>query len=456
MKMLTKWMSGSGLKARAARSTMLTIFSFGGENALRLGGNLILTRLLFPEAFGLMALIHVVMTGLLMFSDLGLRAAIIQNERSFEPSFLNTAWTIQIVRGTILWLATWLLAAPVAGFYDEPDLAAMLPVAGLTAVIAGFESTRLATASRDLTLGRLTALALGSQAVGLGITIALTFWYQSVWALVFGGLIAPFVKTLLSHIVLPGNKDRIELEMSAAGQLIRFGRYILVSTFAGFLLLDSDRAILGKFVSLGDLALYNIALFMATVPILLITRVSSEILFPVLSRSPAGKMGETVAQITRERTLMNVLTVLLSTVFVFIGDHLIVLLYDPRYEAAGYLLVLIALAQFPLIIEVSYGPMPLAAGHSGRFAVYVTTNALIRVLLLYLGARYFGIIGVVFAPTAGFLITYPFLLVFLRRYHHMNVRADIISALFMLAMAALAIWFKAETFTQAFIRFGNS
>ena len=63
-----------------------------------------LTRLLFPEAFGLMALIQTFMIGLAMFSDLGIGPAIIQSDRGEDPDFLNTAWVMQILRGICLWL----------------------------------------------------------------------------------------------------------------------------------------------------------------------------------------------------------------------------------------------------------------------------------------------------------------------------------------------------------------
>jgi hypothetical protein len=63
--------------------------------------DLILTRLLFPEAFGLMALVQVFMGGLQMFSDLGVNMSIIQSKRGEDPDFLNTAWTFQILRGLI-------------------------------------------------------------------------------------------------------------------------------------------------------------------------------------------------------------------------------------------------------------------------------------------------------------------------------------------------------------------
>ena len=57
-----------------------------------------------------MALIQTFIIGLQMFSDIGIYPSIIQNKRGEEPDFLNTAWTIQIVRGGVLWLADHVLA----------------------------------------------------------------------------------------------------------------------------------------------------------------------------------------------------------------------------------------------------------------------------------------------------------------------------------------------------------
>ena len=154
---------GDSLRSRSMRGSVLTMLNLGSENVLRLAGNLVLTRLLFPEAFGIMALVQVVMTGLKMFSDIGVHLSIIQNKRGNDPLFLDTAWVLQIGRGLLLWLATWALAAPVAAFYEAPILAQLLPVAGLTALLQGFNSTKLATANRELMLGRVTMITLAAR-----------------------------------------------------------------------------------------------------------------------------------------------------------------------------------------------------------------------------------------------------------------------------------------------------
>ncbi len=91
MNVLAQMTQGDSLVARAFRGAGLTVFGFGWGQMMRLASNLILTRILFPEAFGLMALISVFLMGLNMFSDVGVAPAILQSKRGDERSFLDTA-----------------------------------------------------------------------------------------------------------------------------------------------------------------------------------------------------------------------------------------------------------------------------------------------------------------------------------------------------------------------------
>src|SRR5882757_2906675 len=82
------------LKQRAIRGSMWTMVGYVGSQVLRFGSTLVLTRMLFPEIYGKMAIAGVFFQGLQMFSDVGIGPSIIQNERGEHPPFYNTAWTI--------------------------------------------------------------------------------------------------------------------------------------------------------------------------------------------------------------------------------------------------------------------------------------------------------------------------------------------------------------------------
>src|SRR4028119_542476 len=131
----------SSIKKLAIHGAVWTIASYGTSQILRFGSNLILTRLLIPDVFGLMALVYVFISGLHLFSDLGIGVSVIQNKRGDDPVFLNTAWTLQVVRGGFLWVCSLLIAWPVSHFYEERQLLWLIPVVALTTVISGFNST---------------------------------------------------------------------------------------------------------------------------------------------------------------------------------------------------------------------------------------------------------------------------------------------------------------------------
>ncbi|MCU0906990.1 MAG: oligosaccharide flippase family protein [Rhodobacteraceae bacterium] len=434
---LTRRFGGDGLKARAIRGSALTFLQFGGENALRLASNLILTRLLLPDAFGLMALVLVVLVGVAMFSDIGTTSAIIQNKRGEDPDFLNTAWTMQVLRGVFLWLIICLLARPMADFYEEPLLAAILPVAGLTALIDGFRSTRAEVLTRRLQVGRLTALALCSQVINIVVLTALAWHMQSVWALVVGSLFGSTLGVVLSHIALPGQPNRFRFEREAFSTLFTYGKYIFLATIAGFLVNQGDRAILGKYVSLAELGIYNIGFFMATVPGLLGNAVSHRILFPLYSRIPPWEAAENRQKISRARFLVTGVLFAVSLALGLAGVALVELLYDPRYHTAGAILVLIVAGSLPSMITQSYAAMLLAAGQSGRFALLVSSRAISNTVLMLWAVPVYGVAGVPIALFASAILTYPVIIALLRPLHACDPRHDAVFAALCAAVIAL-------------------
>ena len=89
-----------------------------GMQVTRFGGNILLTRLLLPEAFGVIGLAQVFLMALNLLSDVGLTASVIHHPRGKEAKFLDTVWTVSIIRGWILWGLSCLGAVPFARFYD--------------------------------------------------------------------------------------------------------------------------------------------------------------------------------------------------------------------------------------------------------------------------------------------------------------------------------------------------
>jgi O-antigen/teichoic acid export membrane protein len=276
----------AGILSRAARGSVWTALSFFAAQGFRLLSNLILTRLLFPEAFGIMALVTVLLVGLTLFSDMGTGPAIMQSKRGDDRDFLNTAWTIQILRGGMLWLVACVLAYPASVFYDQPLIAVLLPVASLSLLFAGFEPTRVDTANRHLLLGRLTVLDLVATLTGIVVMLVLAYLMRSVWALALGSVVTAAVRLFVLMFFMPGERNHLRLEKDAVHELMHFGFWIFLSSVCGFLVSQGDRAVLGKFLSINGLGVYNIGAFLAMFPMMLGSAVTARVLIPIYREHP--------------------------------------------------------------------------------------------------------------------------------------------------------------------------
>ena len=440
MRSLTSAFQGNRLLARVLRSSSWLVIGYGTSQLMRLISNLILARLLFPEAFGLMALVSVVTVGLMMFSDVGIGPAIAQNKRGDDPEFLNTAWTIQVIRGFLLWGGACLLAWPMAQFYGAPELVLYLPIAGISLALAGFNPTRIETAHRHLIVGRLTALDLLSQFIGIASMILLAWITQSVIALVIGGVIGAAAKLALTHFYLPGEANRFRWEKPAAKELMSFGKWIFLSTAFWFVSSQGDKAILGKFLSLDILGIYNIGYFLASFPLLLGHAVNQRVMIPVYRETPPGASRENAAKLRKMRAVISAGIIGLLAVMALVGPALVELLYDDRYVLAGGIVVVISCALIPQVIGMTYDQAALAAGDSRRFFVFSGSRAVVQVVFLLIGITQFGLLGALVGLGLSVLIVHPVAIWLARVHQAWDARHDLVAAGASAVLIIVSVW----------------
>lgn len=437
---LPRRLQGTSLGARALRSAMLTMGGFGFSQIVRLASNLLLTRLLFPEAFGMMALVLVFLQGLAMFSDVGVSPAILQSKRGDDRDFLDTAWTIQVLRGVGLWLAACLCAWPMAAFYGEAQLLHLLPVAALTLVIAGFNPTRLDTANRHLMLGRVTLLDVFTQMSGIVSAVLIAWATGSVWALVVSGIVSGLVQLALYTKFLPGQHNRFRWEGAAASELINFGKWIFLSTVCGFLFSQGDKIVIGKYLPLDQFGVYNIGFFLASFPMLLGGMMTRKVLIPIYRECPPTQSRANFLRLRKMRCLVTLSLLLLVGIFASLGVWLVDLMYDTRYTSAGAIVVVIACMQIPQIIVLTYDQAALAAGDSRRFFVLAVARATLMMVCLLVGLELAGLIGALLAQGAAILLAYPVVVWLSRRMGAWDGLHDAGFAMLGALIAAFALW----------------
>jgi O-antigen/teichoic acid export membrane protein len=398
------------LKQRALQATTWSAFGYVSSQVLRLGSNMVLARLLFPEAFGLMAMIQIYMQGLQMFSDIGIGPAIIQSKRAGDPVFLNTAWTMQAVRGLSLWVGAVVLSWPMAWFYGERHLAWLIPVSSLTAVISGLNSTSLFTENRRLALARVTVLTLSAQVASLVVMIIGAYLTRSVWSLVVGGLVNSLLIMVLSHAILPGTRNRFCWDAEARRSLLSFGKWIFASTMVTFLAMQLDRLVLGKLVPMELLGVYSLALLVVSFPQRVASRLATSILYPVFvsQAQRQHEKGFTVKVVqAREAVLPPCVVAFLA---IALGAPIVFrYCYDPRYAAAGWMAQMLSIYTWFLLLKESVDRALLALGDSRAMWLGNAVNVVVTVAGCIAGFRFFGmpgfILGLGASSVAGHLVT---------------------------------------------------
>jgi O-antigen/teichoic acid export membrane protein len=359
--------------------------------------SLIMTRLLFPEVYGLMTLVWAVLFGLQMFADTGITTTIIRDPRGDEPDFLNTAFTTNVLRGLLLWVASCLLAYPLASIYGQPSLAQLLPATGLTALIHGFVSTSIYVRRRHMDFKRLTILGLSVQMVSFAVAVIWAWFFRNVWSLVGSVVIGEVFHVVASHLYLPGIRNRFRWDRSALDTFMVFGKWIYLSSAVYFLSTQSDRFLLGKYLDMAQLGVYGTATVLSGAVQTVVLKINSDVLYPAYSRVVLEGAERLKRVVLRARLVGGPCMIVPITIVMVLATRIVDLLYDHRYHEAGWMLQVLCV-RLLIVAVVSNGESCLVAlGHPKYQFVENLCRAIAIVVALPIGWWQAGVQGLIWA-----------------------------------------------------------
>ncbi|KAA3606617.1 MAG: hypothetical protein DWQ06_01010 [Calditrichaeota bacterium] len=348
------------LKIKGLRAAGWTAIGRGLGRVLRLCSSLILTRILFPEAFGLMASATIILQMIQLVSDTGIRTALIQNPRGNEPEYLNSALIISLVRGVVLFILTLGLSKPLALFYGHEELTGMLGVMAFGIIVNSFENPALALVIRKLRAEKQVAYELGTQVLGLITNVIFALVLQNVWALVFGTLCTQFYRMIGSYIVEP-YKPKLIWNKAAGKELIGFGKHIMINTLVTWVTMNADKLFIGKLIDMDTLGIYSIGLNMGIMVEVMFILVFNQSYFPAVS-SVANDLQRVIKIYRRSVSLVMAISVPILMLSAIFSKEIIELFYDERYILAYIAAFWISLRGLFRVISVAQSGTFLSLG----------------------------------------------------------------------------------------------
>jgi O-antigen/teichoic acid export membrane protein len=233
---------------------------------------------------------------------------------------------------------------------------------------------------------------------------------------------------LLSHGRLPGNSNRLQWDKSAFHEIFRFGRWIFLSSILGFLVSNADRLFLGGITSATVLGVYVIAYSLVASVEAVLSSIITSVAFPALSEIARERPLDLKKTYYRLHGTIAPFIYFCSGVLMIAGNVLIRILYDPRYEAAGWMLQTLAAALIVVPSQMSLQCF-MALGMPQIHSRILSIRLIVLSLCMPAGAYVFGVPGAIWGVVLSQLLCLPIIFSYTIRHDLFDFRRELLSLL---------------------------
>ncbi|WP_201353778.1 lipopolysaccharide biosynthesis protein [Hydrogenimonas urashimensis] len=364
----------TGKLARHGTSFIVTIF---------------LARLLDPSAFGLIAIVMMIVMVAMVFTDVGLGGALIQRRRIL-PIHYSSVFYFNIFVGAVLTLITFLSADWISSFFHNPKLIPLIQAVAFLYLINSFSAVQTNKFKKEINFKALTKSDVLSSVFSGIIGVALAFLGAGVWSLVAQVLL----KSIFYNIIIWHLSDwspTLNFSFKALRQLWKFGFHMFLSSLLETIFSRLDVLIIGKLFSSATLGFFDQAKRLNN----LVTQYSSgslmSVLFPILS-----KLQNDLPRF--QNTSIKILELISFVVFFLIGglylvsEELIVFLFSDKWLPSVDYFRILMLSGFGYPVSALLVNILKGHGNSKDFFILEIYKKIMTLANFYIGFM-FGIKG---------------------------------------------------------------
>ena len=373
-----------------------TTFAFAVQGLIRLVSSLVLTRVLVPEAYGTITILVSILYVIGNILDTNVTLFVVRDKNAEQPRYLNTAWTMRLIRsmssGAVLFLCAPLIATKI---YDLPDLTLPLRVFSLWFIIDGFESLAFALAVRRKQARLQMYSELAASVISTTFSIVYCYRYHTFWGMAFGMLLNRLIMTVLSHRLYRDLRPRLFIDLAAAREILVYSKFTVPSSFLTLGLNQFDKVVFLRLFDLRLLGIYGLAGNIAGSIETLISKISQAVLYPRCAHNFRENPDTATHRYYTENTKLFAGILAMPAAICGAAHLIITLLYDSRYSEAGSVLQALAIRAVLLSFASPAEDLLISAG---EFHVILVGNVL-RTAWIILGS----LLGYYFLGFLGFI-----------------------------------------------------
>jgi lipopolysaccharide exporter len=308
---------------------------------LRLISSVILTRLLYPEAFGYMAIVMSAVLIISLSTDIGIKPFLIRYQGAISQSLQDVIWTLKVLRGAILYTVMIAISGVLADFYGDPKIETLLRIVATSSLLQAASPLSLYWAEKEK---KFTLVAGAEFAAFLAQTISvliITYIFRSYWCLAFGAVVNSLTLFLIASHMSGYKYPKFSLRWDYIKEIWSFIKWITFGSLVFVTVMQADRFVIGKVFNAEVLGFYAIALTIAEALTTMAQNVANRIGFPTWA--DARKQGKVEKSFSRFSRVFIPVAGMASGALVLLAQDVVSILYDERYAIAGVLLAVLGI-----------------------------------------------------------------------------------------------------------------
>lgn len=216
---------------------------------------LVLARLLSPEEYGVVAIVHLVVTFFDSFTYRGFNQALLQKKDPDSLDYSTVCW-FNIGLNVVFFAGLFLAAPLIADFYDEQSLTPMIRVMSARLIISGYDMIQQTYIQKNMLFKKLVLPSIVSTVISAVVGIAMAFMGAGAWALVF----QTFVGAALNAVILFFSitwRPRFVFSFERLKGMSRYGISMLLTSLVESVYNELRGLLIGKLYSKADLAFHD-------------------------------------------------------------------------------------------------------------------------------------------------------------------------------------------------------
>ena len=323
----------------------------------------VLSRLLPPSTFGLLAMATFFSGFLSMLSSSGIVQSTVQ-KKSLNINELNGVFWLNNAISVSLALLFVGSAPLIANFYNEPELVSICIVLGLLFFFQNIFSAHQALIERTMSAEISLFIFIFQEATRFSISVILALNGFGVWSLVGASISSTITSILLYLYFVRWCPGRFSLSRDYFG-MIRYGLGLTSASIVNYLSSYSQNLVLGKFASPADVGLYNRGHTFSMMPMMAISWPIAQMVMPTFSALQDNK-EDLLKLLLRATWVVVIITVPFVLFLIAFGDIFIVLLLSDTWTVSGEVARWLALGSIPVLLTNLIGRGNNAIGRPGR------------------------------------------------------------------------------------------